>query len=351
MQIHKQINSIQLFRGLAALAVVAHHAVLSNSAFVGEMPSWIHATLGQGNYGVDFFFVLSGFIIFFIHQHDQTGYPAARQYLLKRLVRVYPIYWSVALPMAGAYLLFSGLLGAADRNISIFSSIALLPAKGVPILSVAWTIIHEIVFYLVFLAFFYRRQFLVHLLTASAVIIVMVNINATELTGINRYLFSILNLEFMIGILAAMCLHRITRTVVATALVFAGIIIGFASVCGINVGLPDELRLLFAFGMALVIMGAAKLESGCKFRWPGLFLLLGNASYSIYLVHNPFLSISQRLLAKLEIGWAAGLFVGIVLATVAGVIFHLAVERQLLQFCRKFINNAENRSNSLQITI
>ena len=32
-----QIHSLQVFRGLAALAVVAHHAVLSTKAFIGKV--------------------------------------------------------------------------------------------------------------------------------------------------------------------------------------------------------------------------------------------------------------------------------------------------------------------------
>ena len=350
MQTHRQINSIQLFRGLAALAVVAHHAVLSNSAFVSVMPNWVHATLGQGNYGVDFFFVLSGFIIFFIHQHDQTGYPAARWYVLKRFVRVYPVYWSVALPLAGTYFLLSGLLGATDRNISVFSSIVLLPANGVPVLSVAWTVIHEILFYLVFLTFFYRKQLLAQLLVGWAAVIILLNASSDVPAGVYNYLFSKLNLEFMLGILAAKCLHRVSSDKIAAALALAGIVIGFTSLYAINTGLPHQLRLLFAFGMALVIMGAVKLESTRNLRWLGLLLLLGNASYSIYLVHNPFLSISQRLLASLGVGWAVGLFVGIVLATVAGVVFHLVIEKQLLQFCRTHIN-VTHRSATTRVSI
>jgi hypothetical protein len=58
-----QIQSLQVFRGLAALAVVLHHASVSTGAFVADVPAWAMSVFGLGYLGVDFFFVLSGFII------------------------------------------------------------------------------------------------------------------------------------------------------------------------------------------------------------------------------------------------------------------------------------------------
>ena len=65
-------------------------------------------------------------------------------------------------------------------------------------------------------------------------------------------------------------------------------------------------RMLFAFGLALLIVGLAIREHSSRLYWPGLFLLMGNASYSIYLVHNPLLSITQRLAARLGLAWGGG---------------------------------------------
>ena len=59
-----QIHSLQVFCGLAALAVVAHHAVLSTEAFIGKVPDVLAKVLGMGYLGVDFFFCLVG-----LHHH------------------------------------------------------------------------------------------------------------------------------------------------------------------------------------------------------------------------------------------------------------------------------------------
>ena len=62
------INSLQVFRGIAALAVVAHHAALSTDAFVQSLPGGWLRVFDLGAFGVDFFFVLSGFIIMHAHR-------------------------------------------------------------------------------------------------------------------------------------------------------------------------------------------------------------------------------------------------------------------------------------------
>ena len=166
-----QIQSLQVFRGLAALAVVAHHAVLSTDAFVGKVPEVLAQILLMGYLGVDFFFVLSGFIIMYAHFADEGTGPAVRRYAFKRLVRIFPAYLPISLALIFLYAALPGFSGATDRDYSLLSSLLLLPADGPPALSVAWTLVHELMFYFVFLLFFISRRWLAAgLLTWAALI-------------------------------------------------------------------------------------------------------------------------------------------------------------------------------------
>ena len=75
---------------------------------------WQHANLDtlhyrSGSIGVDFFFVLSGFIIMYIHQHDVKNVTSAIKYVSKRFLRVFPVYWAVAIPLAAAYYFIPAL--------------------------------------------------------------------------------------------------------------------------------------------------------------------------------------------------------------------------------------------------
>lgn len=156
-----EIRSLQIFRGLAALAVVAHHAAVSTEAFVGSMPGIAQSVFGLGFLGVDFFFVLSGFIIMFAHMGDERSPAAVRRYAFKRLVRIFPSYLPISIALIALYAFMPGFSASGGRDYSLVSSLLLLPADRPPALSVAWTLVHELMFYTVFLLFFVSRRWLV----------------------------------------------------------------------------------------------------------------------------------------------------------------------------------------------
>lgn len=155
------IQSLQVFRGFAALAVVAHHAVISTDAFVGVVPPHVASILGKGHLGVDFFFVLSGFIIMYAHMGDSRSALAVRRYTFKRLIRIFPPYLPLSIGMIALYAVLPGFSASGGRDFSLMSSLLLLPADRPPALSVAWTLVHEMQFYAVFLLFFLSRRLLV----------------------------------------------------------------------------------------------------------------------------------------------------------------------------------------------
>ena len=98
------------------------------------------------------------------------------------------------------------------------------------------------------------------------------------------------------------------------------------------------LRLLLALGLALLIVGFAVREQSAAVRWPGLLLVLGNASYSIYLVHNPLLSITQRVAGQMALVWPAAMVWGVVLGVLAGWVYFRLIERPALRFFQSRLN-------------
>src|SRR4051812_16613211 len=91
----KTIHTLQAYRGLAALLVVFSHAQNIYAKY-GPSPGW--PVLFQfGSAGVQFFFVLSGFIMLWVHAADIGRPAAAGKYFHKRFIRIYPIYWVATL--------------------------------------------------------------------------------------------------------------------------------------------------------------------------------------------------------------------------------------------------------------
>lgn len=327
----KQIQSLQIFRGLAACAVVAHHAALSTDAFVGKIPFFFKSVFDLGHLGVDFFFVLSGFIIAYAHMGDAHSWLAFKRYLFKRLSRIYPAYLPVGIGLLILYSMMPSFSASGGREFSLLSSLFLIPANNPPALSVAWTLVHELMFYFVFTLFFISHRWLICGLALWTFIIVIANTYMIPM-GWLRYPLNFLNIEFILGVCSAWFVRYQTSFNKGKLISLSGIIIVLILLPILSVEDSKYYRLLFAFALALIIIGFAIYERTHVISWPILFLFFGNASYSIYLIHNPLLSFSQRILGQLDLSWPAALSIGVFVSLVIGSFYFLMVEKNALKF-------------------
>src|SRR4051812_27621380 len=87
--------SLQAGRAAAAVLVMLFHlggAIAADKYFA--MPGFAKP-FAFGDCGVEFFFVLSGFIIFSAHRGDVSDPAALSRYLTKRFLRIFPSYWII----------------------------------------------------------------------------------------------------------------------------------------------------------------------------------------------------------------------------------------------------------------
>lgn len=87
----RKLNSLQVCRAAAAIAAVLYH--VTDQAQKHFSYTFVGGAFQFGYTGVDFFFVLSGFIIFFAHASDIGKRDSLLAYVTKHLIRIYPIYW------------------------------------------------------------------------------------------------------------------------------------------------------------------------------------------------------------------------------------------------------------------
>lgn len=288
---HRPLLTLQAGRGLAALAVVLHHAGQGSDAFAsgtqGEALEW-------GAHGVDFFFVLSGFIIFFVHGSDPGTVDAGRSYLLKRLRRIFVPYYPVALVMIAAYLLVPGL-SQANREWGWLTSLTLLPSAQPPALSVAWTLVFEICFYLFFLIGHFSGTLRVLAAGWAAAVGLAWATQVTLPAALSTYLLNPLVLEFLAGMTAAWLFRRLPN-----GLTLWPALAGLA-LWALYLSIPEAHRVLLGLSFAGLILSAALLERRRPIPIPRALLLLGAGSYAIYLVHNPLMSLVARVFGPT--GW------------------------------------------------
>ena len=327
------LYSLQIGRALAALMVVIAHASMATIFLYPDMPEHANALLKLGHYGVDYFFVLSGFIIAHatskLTTHDVTD---AKRYILARLIRIYPPYLPISMMMLAAFMFFPSMSMGDGRSISWLGSILLLPSEATPALIVARTLQHEIVFYVLYgLCYFYlRRPFLIYLWVVP--IFVQMLMAWREPADI---LMGSINLEFLFGLSAYHCYQRAWFYKKRYFLFAFGIFL-VSSACYwlLHGAMMANSRLLAGAGFAFVVLGAVYLERHYRFSQFKFLVFLGAASYSIYLIHLAVISLWMRLALPLP-SWQVSCSAIIVLSTAVGVIYFLLLEKPLLRAMKR----------------
>lgn len=315
------LTNLQGVRALAAIGVVLFH--------FGLMPA-TGLPFRIGASGVDLFFVLSGFII----AHSSTRDP--RRFLAHRLIRVVPAYWFVTL-IAALFTLPN--MGLAEASGWLVQSLFHLPGPGGrPVLIfVAWTLVYELAFYLLYwlaLRFGPRRAPLVSL----ALLPILALVHLPGLPGPWPLL-----LEFGLGLGIYLLAERydVLRSVPGGAgLLIAGVglilLLTLPRVTGYD---PDDFQsigrvLTWGLPAGAIILGLVTAEHGGFAIRSGPVLLLGAASYAIYLLHP--IAIGQVMQLPPNQPPVSWLYLsGAVAVTVAlSLAFHLRVEAPLLRWMR-----------------
>lgn len=319
-----EVRSIQYLRGLAAFSVLVFHAAeRAGGAF------------GVGAAGVDIFFVISGFIMWVV----SSGRPQSPQgFLLRRAQRILPLYWLTTLVVAAAALAIPGAFPAMQPTTThIIKSLLFIPhydAAGLiaPLIVPGWTLNYEMFFYLVFaLALLAPVRF-----RALLVTIALAGLVASRPLGDVRdplwatYTDPIL-LEFVAGLWLGRAWINGKLPGRRLGLVMIGLgVIGFVTTAAAGVEVSAWRLVLWGVPAVLIVAGAVSLERhGVIPRWRAL-RGLGDASYSVYLVHGLAISAVVRILAALGIQAAPAVFAASMAAGLMGgmLVYHL-VEQPL----------------------
>lgn len=330
----RRLQWIEAMRGLAACWVVLHHSQKAATAFFG--PGTEVQGLYNGYLGVDFFFVLSGFIIAVSSARLVETGRGLSDYISARAIRIYVPYLPVGIAMLMLYTAMPGISGGTRDELSWLTSFTLLPAKAPPALSVAWTLVHELIFYAVFSLFFVSRRALVAVMAIWCAAIIASMPYLPSLGRVAGYLLSPMNLCFVLGVCTAWLTRKGTPNAFAVALVVGGL-----ALVGVQALSVDPNRVLVAIGFAALV--AAACAPAIAAIAPGRVLLaLGSASYAIYLIHNPTISILARAGRHLESPLGAHLMIttgGIA----AGMAYHYAYEKRALHAARRLAASVISR--------
>ncbi len=289
-------RSIQVMRGIACLLVLAFHVALQLDTYYGI--SWPRLLFSQGYAGVDLFFVISGFVIAYSSQ-SLLGRPTFfGRYWLKRLVRVYPLYWLVLiLSIVGLILTAPDKVptGTVPAVIEHWLAVALLIPGHEAVNAVSWSLSYELYFYALFSLLILNRQAWYGLIGVGSVTLIHVAGSPTHTE--TSFFFSPFVLEFYLGVVIWYVSARIEWSpwlAVGSLIAAIVIIVTWQS----TVNNEDQLQRTIVFGTAsgLLVFAGIVFEQNEQFRSPNWLCAVGDASYVLYLLHLPCLIIVNKWL-------------------------------------------------------
>jgi peptidoglycan/LPS O-acetylase OafA/YrhL len=333
---------IQYARALAAMMVVVFHLQPQFQRMGFAPPMWF----GLAG-GVDIFFVISG-LIMWITTCDRQTPPLT--FLGRRLVRIVPLYWMATSVSVVLMILVPSVLQTARFDLPhVIASYAFLawrnPGTGTfePVVIPGWTLNYEMFFYLVFAALLPVRRSRRLPLAAALFGSLAVLGSLSGAAGDSQLAFytSPLLLEFVMGMMLGELharsgyLDRLGRCG-AVCMVVAGLALLLA---GPDLAPALPRFVIFGVPALAVVAGVLALDTLGALRENRLLLLLGNASYSLYLVHPFVLSALGQIWRKGHLDALPGglwLFavVAVLLCSVLAVLSYRLVELPLVTFFR-----------------
>jgi len=341
------VQSVQLLRAVAALLVVLFHGHLAMSTRVAGPPvvseSYIFAF---GAVGVHIFFVISGFIM--VYTTSVGEIYVARDFLRRRFLRIYPIYWVCI----AIYIFAHKLIGSPYvlSESQFLGALVLAPESASNIIGPAWTLSFEMFFYICF-------SFAMKLGATRGLILLGATFTISIVAGfffavdgaLGRLVTNSLLLEFIAGAAIGWLLvnRRLPKrggpAVVLLAIILfgAGIAVGYDRFPSVAVwGIPST----------LLVAGAVIWENAHGFK--KMFRTLshfGNSSYVLYLIHLIVITLTIALAANVPsikmVEPAIAAFAIALLSLLVAEGLHIWVERPMTRWLNNLFRERAPEAN------
>jgi exopolysaccharide production protein ExoZ len=293
---------LQVSRGIAAFLVLLFH--VSAMSFKYFHYNFLGVSnLGRSG-GVDYFFVLTGFLLYTIYGSKMGVGKNILSFIWNRLLRIYPFYWLITLVVLPVYFLVPSFgYGYETNRDTIIHSLLLLPQTHGPIVPVAWSLSYFVLFYALFSLLMALGRRASYVLASIWLLLTLCNVCHVPVisTDIGRhvylnFLFNEVNVEFAVGCLIAYW-TKTHRFKYPHACLITGCI-GFLLIWLNNEFLlvPFHDYIMYDIPAAVVLVSLVSLpEKRSNPQWLLALSKLGDASYTILLTHLLFISILMKI--------------------------------------------------------
>jgi Predicted acyltransferases len=327
---HETYDGLQALRFVAALMVMIAHSTFYASERLGAHGSvWL-----QGAAGVNVFFAISGFVMVVSTRHGLHRANLWRLFLARRVIRIVPMYWLATTLKLIVLLALPGLVLHARLNIwNVVSSYLFIPTTNVdgevkPLLAVGWTLYFEMYFYILFAIGLQMRGAAYYFIGVVLVSVSLLSL-LRQPSWMPWAMFVdpiVLNFLYGMAVAGLVSIYPRVPALLAAALLAAGFFLLLTSFA------PAWFSLLPFEGFipGMIVLGVVWLEPTLKGRIPIIILLLGEASYVLYLFHPLIAPVVPEILRKLGVAqFTVSVLLSILVALTVGLAVHLLIEKRV----------------------
>ncbi|TRO12174.1 acyltransferase [Ectopseudomonas mendocina] len=304
-----KLNTLQAFRCIGLTGVVIGHMTFAEEKYAGA--TLLPVEIKDFNQlFIDWFFVVSGFIMVMVSRGRFQVPKEIAKFAYARVARIYPPYWVYFFITLAVFLIMPQWINSAHGEPNLWKSFFLVPDKNLPLVMVAWSLVFEMWFYLVFTSLMlFRERYLPWILASWAGLIICANLafDTSSFGPVLRLILHPYAIEFVMGSLIALFYfsplsERVSTRVAIGMLLFVPLI---GVPVGYNLGLfrGEGLVRVFSLGtlFGLLTIGATLLERRDKLSVPNFMVAIGDSSYTTYLSHLLVIGVIGKLWVLFEL--------------------------------------------------
>lgn len=287
----KKLYFIQYLRGLCAFVVFAMHTQpwLSNiyGINIGRL------LFKYGGYGVHIFFIISGFIMVYTYKKksSENTFKEAYSFIIRRIIRIVPLYIFLTILFIILFRDFS-YFTQWSKLAKVIKCILFIPYNDYPVVLVGWSLNYEMFFYILFsISIVFGRYRIFCLMFLYLLLLISQNFHFQ-----NSYLKMVsdpLNNFFFIGVILGIISSKIKIFQQAPIFLFLLSLITYGLVFLGIIKFNSQYALLIPLTTIFIGFLSMDLSKYGKIFIKPLYIL-GNISYSFYLLHTIIVDIFIR---------------------------------------------------------
>ena len=327
---------LDALRGLAALGVMEYHYTTWYAQIYGHS-SEVLINFPKGKYGLELFFIISGFVIFMTLEKTKSS----SDFLIGRFSRLFPAYWA-AIFLTFFVVSITGLPGLSVKPYEALINLTMLQGFfNVPhVDNVYWTLELELSFYIImFILYKFKLLKNIEKITMGWLLLLTLNIALRHYFGfqVDGRVETLLLLNnanvFIIGLM----FYRIYKE--GASISRYGIIVSSLLIFKLEYS-GGGLKSFHSWAEVLivaffVILFQLIMNGKLKFICLRAFLFAGTISYSLYLIHQNIGYVIIRDLYKLNVNPNVSIFIAIVVSITLASMITFLIEKPMMRFIKE----------------